>query len=164
MAQDTPRAAKPTRNWGRLALFVSLAINLLVAGVVAGALLNGPRDRDQAPVLGDLGLGPFAHALPRGDRRALTGALRDRASAFRENRAQMRVLFEAVLTALRAKPYDHAALSEVINRQQAQVVQRQALGRQLLLDRIAAMSDAERTDYADELDKSLRRGPPPRRR
>ncbi len=156
---DTSGAAPKQRwPWGKIVLFVSLALNLLIVGLVVGALLNGPRDRDRNPALRDLGFGPFVQALPRADRRALGDALLRQAGAFRENRAEMRASFEAFLGALRAEPFDAVALRRIVTDQQARITERQSLGRQLLLERIEAMNVAERADYADALDKSLRRG------
>ena len=53
----------------KIALALSLALNLLVLGLVGGALLSFglPGDRDD-PRLRTLGLGPFALALEREDR------------------------------------------------------------------------------------------------
>ena len=153
----------PKRRWGRVVLFVSLALNLLVAGVVAGALLGGPRDRDRDPALRDLGFGPFVSSLSRSDRAALRDGLRREAGALRENRAAMRAQFEELLTLLRAEPYDHAAVRAHVEGQHTRISERVTLGRQLLLERIEAMAPEERGAYADKLDEALRRGPGKRR-
>jgi uncharacterized membrane protein len=158
MAKTAPDAPKTRRPWGKIVLFVSLALNLLVVGVVIGAVVNGPRDRDRNPALRDLGFGPFVHALPRADRRELGEALLRQAGAFRQNRAEMRASFEAFLGALRAEPFDPDVLLQVVNDQQVRITERQALGRQLLLDRIEAMTPDQRSAYANDLDRSLRRG------
>jgi len=157
MSDTSGAAAKKSWPWGKIVLFVSLALNLLIAGLVAGAVLNGPRDRDRNPALRDLGFGPFVYALPRADRRELGDAMRRQAGAFRENRAEMRTSFEAFLSALRAEPFDPEALRRIVNDQQSRITERQNLGRQLLLERIEAMSVAERAAYAEELDRSLHR-------
>ena len=157
MAEVSEKA--PRRRWGRVVLFVSLALNLLVVGVVAGALLGGPRDRDRDPALRDLGFGPFVSALSRSDRAALRDGLRREAGALRENRAAMRAQFEDLLGLLRAEPYDHAAVRAHVEGQHARVSERMTLGRQLLLERIEAMEPAQRAAYADALDEALRRGP-----
>lgn len=156
MADTNP--IKKRRNWIRITLVLSLALNLLVAGLVIGALLHGPRDRDRNPALRDLGYGPFVAALPRGDRDEMHQAMTREAEAFRANRDQMRAMFEGFLGALRAQPYDPDALRRIVMDQQTKVAERQELGRELLLDRINAMDAAERVTYADALDRSLRRG------
>ncbi len=154
----TPGTPATDRRWVRIALVVSLALNLLVVGLVAGAILGGPRDRDRNPALRDLGFGPFVAALPRADRREMGRAIAREAGAFRENRAEMRAMFEAFLTALRAEPYDPDAVQRIVSGQQAKVSERQDLGRRLLLERIEAMDSAGRAGYADALDAALRRG------
>ncbi len=148
---------KKRRHWGKVVLFVSLAFNLLIMGLVAGALLGGPRDRDRNPVLRDLGYGPFVHALPRADRAAMTQALKREAGSFRENRAELRRQFEAFLTAVRNEPFDAEYAKRLISEQQGRIGERQRLGQQLLLERLAAMSSGERAAYADKLDNLLRR-------
>ena len=157
---DENTLSKPPRRLGRIVLFLSLAFNLLIVGLVAGALLGGPRDRDRAPALRDLGFGPFVQALPRADRAAMGRAIKREAGSFRENRAELRRQFEAFLTALRAEPFDAAEVARLITDQQSRIGERQALGQRLLLERIEAMSASQRAAYADALDKSLRRRSP----
>jgi len=149
---------KSRRHWGKVFLFVSLAFNLLVVGLVAGALFGSPRDRDRNPALRDLGFGPFVWSLPREDQKALREAMRGQEGSFRENRARIRAQFEGILTALRADPYDPAEVERLVAAQQDRISERQALGKRILLDRIADMTLTERVAYADELNKALRHG------
>jgi len=159
MAGETNTKPKTRRNWGRVVLVISLGLNLLIVGLVAGAMLGGPRDRDRNPVLRDLGFGPFYEALPRAEKREIGNALRREAGTFRKNRAAMRTAFENFLTALRAEPFDPAAAARIIEDQSGTVGARQALARRLLLERIGAMSPAARAEYADTLGRALRHGP-----
>ncbi len=149
---------KPPRSWGKILLFVSLAFNLLVVGLVAGVLIGGPRDRDRNPALRDLGFGPFVWALPREDQRALREAMRGAEGSFRENRTRIRSQFEAILTALRAEPYDPSEVERLVVAQQDRISERQALGKRILLDRITVMSPDERVAYANKLAEALQRG------
>lgn len=153
-----------TRPWVRIALFASLALNLLVVGLVAGAVLSeGRRDGgpDRRPALADLGFGPYVEALRPRDRMALARGLRRESGAFRDNRAEVRAQFQEILAALRADPYDPAALEALVTAQQSKLAERQALGRGLLLERLEAMEPAARAAYADRLEALLRRPPPP---
>ncbi len=152
------------RRWGRVVLAVSLAANLLVAGLVAGAMLNGPRDRDRRPELRDIGFGPFVAALPKEDRRALAESYHAESGSFRMRREEMRRQFDAFLVALRAEPYDHAAVEAVISSQQEEVFATQRMARGLLLDHIGAMQPAERAAFADSLAKGLRHWKTPPKR
>jgi uncharacterized membrane protein len=161
MSDPTPAvhpAPKSPLRWGKILLFVSLAFNLLVVGLVAGVLLSGPRDRDRNPALRSLGFGPFVSALPRKDQEALRDAMRGEAGSFRENRARIRSQFEAILTALRADPYDPAEVERLVAAQQDRISERQTLGKKILLDRIEGMSPENRLAYADTLATALKRG------
>ncbi|MDJ0629525.1 MAG: periplasmic heavy metal sensor [Rhodobacter sp.] len=157
MADTNPPQPSANRRWVKIVLFASLAFNLLIVGLVAGALLGGPRDRDRNPALRDIGFGPFVQALPRSDKIAMTRALRREAGAFRENRAALRRQFESFVAALRADPYDHDEVARLVTTGQDRIFERQRLGRELLLERIAGMDASQRKAYAEALDKSLRR-------
>ena len=140
----------------RIALALSLAFNLLVVGLVVGALLrNGdPRSR----IVRDLDFGPFTEALSPRDRDALRREFVARAPEMRDMRREIRGDLEALLAVLRREPFDAQALQSVLDNQQVRMARRIELGRELLLERLAAMSPAERAEFADRLEKRLRRG------
>lgn len=167
MAEVVPDKGKgPGRGagrWLRVALGLSLALNLAVAGVVGGALLRGG-GHGPHPSVRDLGFGPFAEALSEADRAALRRAFVGRMPDLRATRDEMRADMGAILTALRADPYDPSALLPVLERQRARTGERLELGQALIVDRIAAMTAAERLAFADRLEQSLRhrRGGRPR--
>jgi len=140
----------------RIALGISLALNLLVVGLVAGAVLRdgGPRDR----MVRDLDFGPFTEALSPEDRDALRRAFIDRAPDLRGARQEMRTDLEAFLAALRAEPFDPSALTQVMENQQGRLSRRIELGQDLLVERLAAMDGRERGAFADRLERRLRRG------
>ena len=76
----------------RVTLFASLAVNLLIVGVVLGAVVT--RDRDGGPAdkmraARDLAPPPFVFALEPQDRRALMQDFRD-AAPDRPSRADVR--------------------------------------------------------------------------
>lgn len=161
---EMPEPQKKSRlPWGRIVLFASLALNLLIVGLVAGVLLRHDRLDRQTP-LRDLGYGPFGAALSPADRRELARGLLGRAGDLRTNRDAIRAHFAQMLTALRARPYDADAVAALVETQQAKLAERQAIGQELLLERIAAMSDADRAAFADRLERSLRRAGHDRRR
>ena len=161
MTDPTPtpqmQAGKRRMPWGKIVLFSSLALNLLIVGLVAGKMLGSGRDRDRNPLLGEIGYGPFVHALPRADKAAMTEALKREAGSFRDNRMEIRRQFEAFLEALRADPFDAALVAKLITDQRSRIGERQALGQKLLLERIESMTASERSEYADALGHMLRR-------
>ena len=141
----------------RIALALSVAVNLLIVGLVAGAVLRegGPRGR----MMGDLEFGPFTEALTREDRAALRQAFVQRMPDMRDMRRQMRADFAGLLAALRAEPFDAAALRAVMAGQSARMAERLAVGQDLLLERLEAMTPQARGAFADRLEERLRRGP-----
>lgn len=141
----------------RVALAISVALNLLIVGLVAGAVLRdgGPRGR----MMGDLGFGPFTEALSGADRDALRQAFLARMPDMRDMRRQMRADFAALLDALRAEPFDAAALRAAMEAQSARMGERLQVGQDLLLERLAAMTPEARAAFADRLEARLRHGP-----
>jgi uncharacterized membrane protein len=157
---------RPSRRWsaGRIALALSLAANLMVVGIVAGAFLNGggpgrsgdPDDR-RGP-LREIGNAPFVRALERDDRRALSRALRDQGSALRENRAELRRRFQALLAAIRSEPFDAQAVQTLLDDQRDAATIHQRTGERLILEQVQNMTPTQRAAYADRLDAALKRG------
>jgi uncharacterized membrane protein len=157
---DKPPAPPSTATAGRglkIALAISVALNLAVVGLVAGAWLKDGRPGGGMPR--DLSFGPFSEALSADDRRALRKALIDRAPGFREARAEAQAEFAALLDALRASPFDPAAVQTALAAIEARNAGRLELGRSLIEARIAQMSEADRLAFADRLEKGLGRRP-----
>jgi uncharacterized membrane protein len=159
MAPATPVERPPApeaggSRWIKIALAVSLALNLAVAGLAAGAWLREGRDGGMSR---DMSFGPFTEALNDADRRELRRALGDRAPGFREARREMRADLEQLLATLRAVPFDPAAAEAALATIATRASDRLDLGRELMAGRILAMSDAERQAFADRLERGLKR-------
>jgi len=156
-----PQPGGPGR-WTRLALVLSLALNLLVVGLVAGAGLHWLRDADHRRPPGGqpIDYGPYARALSPEGRESLRAAFRERRPEFRANREALRAGFHELLAALRATPYEPARAAAALAAQHSRVEAQSALVRGLLLEHLAGLSDAERAAFADRLEEVLRRGPP----
>lgn len=155
-----PADTKPprTRGWIRILLGVSLALNLAVIGLAVGAALRlgGPgADRRPPPPVGAL----LYRELPREDRRLLRShAIGDRDT--RHARRQADAL--AVDAALRATPFDRAALQAVLDRQAQHRIDRQRSVQRAWLERVSRMSAEDRAAYADRLQEALRRHKQPK--
>ena len=140
------------RPW-RLVLLVSLAANLLVAGLVVGAAVDrggpgGARGRAPGP------LAPLVMALPQEDRRAVVDAFREgRKDGGHEVRRQR---LDALLDALRADPFDPAAVREELAWQRRGTEDRLARAEALLVRRLGEMAAADRRAYADALAGRIR--------
>ncbi len=143
----------------RIALVVSVAVNLLVAGFLVGDWLDRGPHRD--PRLRGAGpMAPFAAAMEPDDRQALLAGLREGrgeasgAGAFRDR-------LETLIDTIRSDPFDPEAMQDLLARQRSAAVASQEEGERLLIERVAAMTAAERADYADRLEEVFSR---PRRR
>lgn len=154
---SVPPVVPPSGRKLRIALAVSVALNLLILGLVAGAVLRdgGPHGR----MVRDLDFGPFTEALTPEDRDALRRDFIRQAPDLRDMRRQMRDDFSTLLAALRAEPFDVEALRGVVANQGDRMAARLELGQDLMLARIAAMTPAERAAFADRLEQRLERGP-----
>ncbi|HMO09534.1 MAG TPA: periplasmic heavy metal sensor [Paracoccaceae bacterium] len=154
-----PPPGPPPGRWMRVLLVVSLALNLAVAGLVAGAMLRGPWSGDgpRAVSVRDPGLGPYAAALSEEDRSVLRRALRARLPDLRAARAGFQADMQAVLGALRAEPFDPEALRAAMDRSSARLTETVAIGQAMVFDRIAALGPAERRAFADRLEAALDR-------
>lgn len=157
----TPPAASampgstPSRRL-KIALAVSVALNLAVAGMVAGAFL---KDGHQRGMPRDLSFGPFSEALSPDDRRALRKALIDRAPGLPKSREAAQAELGDLLAALRAAPFQPEAVASALAAIEARNAGRLELGRSLIEERITQMSEADRLAFADRLEKGMHRRP-----
>ncbi len=178
MADLSP--AEPSRRtpvWMRVALGLSLAANLAVAGLVLGAAgrdrwddrrtarsaqmpaAEGLRRGDRPARGGDpaMALSPYIAALPQADRRAIGrevfGQIRAEGLGLRDLRASV----DTVIAGLRADPFVPDAVAAELARQRAALSRLQDLSQAALMDRLGAMSPAERRAFADRLEAGLRR-------
>ncbi|MBV1867385.1 MAG: periplasmic heavy metal sensor [Marinosulfonomonas sp.] len=156
-AQKTGK--KRLSGWTRVLLFGSLAINLLIVGMVAGAVFRNSGEATERQLLRDMGFGFFGAALTQDDRRVIGRAMAKRSDDLRANRKDFRAQMAQFLDALRAIPFDSEAVQAHSTGLQSKIAERQAVGQNALLDRIAAMSDQERAVFAKRLERSMKRGP-----
>ena len=150
---------QPSVRWVRIALAISLAINLGIAGVVVGAMLRDGGPMHNANLARDLGFGPFTEALSKADRAELRRAFLAKVPEMRDGRRAMREDIGALLTKLRATPLDIEGLRAAFVRQKARNMERLELGQQLIFDLIVGMTDEARKDFAGRLEQSLAKGP-----
>jgi uncharacterized membrane protein len=155
-AEPAGAGAKGCRLWLRLLLVASLAVNLLVVGIVAGALIGRGDDRRHGPPR-DLASAVYLRALPDDQRAALEEALAETLPERESRRAAIAAELAATLGVLRAEPFEPARLAERIAHQRGAISARSGIGDRLFVERIAAMTQAERHNYADALERMLRR-------
>lgn len=157
--EDT-KARTPRRV--KIALGVSLAINLLVLGAVVGAFMHGD-NRDRRDVVrrgGDnAAIGIYGRALDRADRRAIGQRLREgRKVEGREIRAELGDLAQQASELLKQSPFNKEAFADVLLQQQGLIKGRSDTMQDALVERIASMTDEQRIAYADRLQDLLDRG------
>lgn len=156
----TPEALpKPTGRWVRIALALSLAANLGIAGLVAGAMFRDGGPMRDGMMAKDLGFGAFTEALSKEDRGTLRSAFLAKLPDMRDGRRAMRADFTALLDQLRAVPFDADGLRLAFERQNARNVERLEIGQKLIFDLVVGMTDDARQAFADRLEHSLSKGP-----
>jgi hypothetical protein len=150
-----------TPRWIKVLLFASLSMNLLVVGLVAGTYFrhapSGRYDDVRYSPLRELGYGPFIYALSPSDKKAIGRSWSERSGDLRANRDEVRAQFRALLGLLRKTPFEIEAVQDIVQNQQVKLSERQKIGQQMLLDRIAAMTGDERAEFARRLERSLSR-------
>lgn len=159
-----PSAPKASRRI-RIVLGLSLAANLAVVGLIAGAVLrqgDGPRGGPRSAGFTAYGL-PYMIALPREDRKAIKAAVRSGREGAVPDRAARRALYRDVLGQVRAVPFDAAGLAAALERQSETAIEVQKAAQAAWLDVVAGMTDAERNTYAQQVEEVLRRGPKARK-
>ena len=165
MASDLPpptgETPKPRMRTGlRVVLFVSLALNLLVAGLVVGAVASG-RAGDKARM--DLNFGPFIRALSDEDRRLIVRQVRNDPEARPPSPRERRRDLVEIVDILRTEPFDTERLNMLLAKQRDVGTRVVVAAHTAFAERLAAASPADRAAFADRLEAELRRGPSDRR-
>jgi uncharacterized membrane protein len=124
--------------------------------MLGSALKGGHGGRD---MLRDMGFGPYDAALLPEDRDTLRAALRRKSNDLRANHALAGADLVAVVTTLRASPFDPAALTAAMTAQQDHLAARMQLGTEAMRDFLITLSPQDRLAFADRLEQRLRHGP-----
>jgi uncharacterized membrane protein len=161
---DMKQQDKPNRVW-RIVLVSSLAVNLLMIGVIGGSVVRGG---GRPPAGFELQLGSLTTALSQKDRRAIGDQIRRNASRSGQIRSERREAVEALMRALEAQPFDAETLELVIRSQQDRQSELQGTALDAFVSHISDMTAEERTDFVKRLrenyarrgDRNDRRPPP----
>ena len=150
-----PEPPRPQmRLWLRILLGVSLALNLLVVGLVGGAMWRFGGPDGTRPPPRTIGAALY-RALPREDRRALLAQSRGKFPGVRDGRRKAGI--QAVSAALRATPFDADAVMAILEAQAAARDDLQKSLQRAWLVRVGAMSAEQRRLYADRLERGQER-------
>lgn len=139
------------RPWLRILLFVSLALNLAVAGLFIGMAFDGP-PRPSKGGGADFVI-PYTRALDEGQRKAV---FRDLRQDFRKDKARKALPgviadYRDALAILTTEPFDEAALMAVLERQTTRAMERQVTGQRVLGSYLASLPPEGRAAYAARL-------------
>ena len=145
--------------WIKIVLALSLAVNLCIAGLVAGVILRGGPLAGRAPAMGYAM--PYVLALPRDLRREVFGAVRNDDSL--PDRRARREEYRDMINAMRATPFDVAAVEAVLLRQAEGVSRVQAAGQAAWLEAVTSLSDDERAAYSQRMEEALKRNGRPKK-
>lgn len=163
MTNDTPspRATPPATGRGvKIALGLSLALNLLIVGLVGGAVLGrggAPERGDPAASLRSLAAGPLTEVLSESERGDLRRGLAESRDRIRPDTVALMQAFREFSGLLTAEPFDREALAEILGAQRGRMQSLMETGHEVLLDELEAMSPAQRADLAQRLERRLRR-------
>lgn len=152
MRRLTPRMLK-------ILLAISVTLNLIVAGVVVGAVMRHPSPDDPGR---NFVFGPFSGAMTKEDRREMREAFRAGAPEFRRVMGEMKGEFGEILGLLRADTFDAARFAAIIEGQRQRGDRMMALGQSVMAQHIEAMTPEARRAFADRLEHELARRHGPR--
>ena len=152
-----PTGGTPNRGL-KIALAVSVALNLAVAGLVGGIALHGGPGQRGNMMVRDMGFGPFDDALLPEDRDSLRKSIQARFGDIRAARQLMQADGLAVLSALKAEPFDPATLGRALDAQADHLGERLKFGSVMIRDYLLALPSEARLAFADRLEQRMRRG------
>jgi uncharacterized membrane protein len=143
------------RPWLRVVLFGSLALNLLVIGLMVGALSHGRAASPWVRKGGDP-VTPYTRAFDEDQRKELRSALRSTLGKKppKDGRGILSG-YQSALGVLRSDPFDRAALLASLEAQSASNADRRKRGQEVLVDFISDMTPQERAIFADRLEDEL---------
>jgi uncharacterized membrane protein len=139
-----------------IALIISLAANLALAGFVAGRMSSaGPAPAAMDPYLGSL---RAMHQLPEDRQAAMRPLLREHFRSLRPNVREMRRAQRRVNEALAREPFDPAALDEALTDFRTVLLQSQEHSHQALIQLAATLDPQERVVLREVMTRGPRSG------
>lgn len=152
MSQQPKHTGAPKRFW-KVLLGASLALNIAVAGVLAGAFWRqNPEHRSHAGGSRQA-MSPYFRALEPEQRHAIGKQFR----SGRDEKAKLaaQTQFEAAIRLLRQTPFRAAEFDAVMQQQIIGATKRLQRAQSNLSASIIEMSAQERSNYADRLEAAL---------
>ncbi|MEM8580233.1 MAG: periplasmic heavy metal sensor [Pseudomonadota bacterium] len=151
----TEAAQKKSWSRGRTALFyVSVAMNVLIVGVIVGALFVGGRPMPRAGFDGPF---PMLRALSEEERGAFVRIVRQSRDSRPERPVKSLRRSRELLSLLSAEEFDAAKFDALLSDQSRAAAGRADTARVALTVLLSDMSVAQRQAYAARLEASLQR-------
>ena len=149
-------ASKPNcPRWAKLLLAASLSVNLLIVGLAVGAMLNFSK-KGGPPRLAETG-GAYTAALNPKDRRTIGMELAEIYRTGPSSRQDVQQQYQRMIAVLKTEPFDRAAAEAVLERQSQFAQERRMAGERALLNRLEAMTPAERAAFLERLENRIKR-------
>ena len=157
MTTDTdPPLRRGLGRWGRLALAISLCVNLLIVGAAVGAALRFDHWNDRGHG-GGMTIWRMMRALPDEARDRAHDMAEARRDAYEALRDQRRDLRRRAAELIGAEPFDAAALTAAQAAYRQNRDARRAMVDALIVDLAAQLSAADRAALAESMAHRWRR-------
>ena len=138
------------RIWPRILLFVSLALNLAVAGVVGGAMLKFAHGDDHPRMISrELGLAPFRFAFDPAEQEQLDAMVQARSSELGIGRTEWRKTYFDALNAIRADPFDLAGFRAAMEDQAELSLKTRQVGLDIMAAQFETMTLEQRRAFVE---------------
>lgn len=156
---QTPRQTPPKkrRNWMRIVLILSLALNLLIVSALGAAFFKSQKPHGRHMDRASMGLGAYILALPEPAQSEIMSMVGKGSENRRKYRRDMRAYRTELRDALSAEPFSREAVQAAMNGQRDGALNRTVKIQEAYLDAVSNMSDAERAAHferAQEIAKS----------
>ncbi|MEM9471809.1 MAG: periplasmic heavy metal sensor [Pseudomonadota bacterium] len=152
---DAPAPKARRWSWLWIVLIVSLAINLAIAAAIVAHKTVGPHRHRSITGPGFTQILPraFFRDLDRDRRDELVGELREHRKGFRALRKSLREKARDVASALRAEPYDEAAVTKALQVYEAEAQTMVGRGRDIAGNFFKRLTPEERKLIADQIER-----------
>lgn len=140
----------------RILLIASLGLNLIVVGLIGGAILRHG-DKGRPPHMSAEGPGsPIVRALAKDERREIGKSIRSAHRAHRPDRDVDKAGYNVLVVALAADPYDPDAVRRAREGLDSAHGDRRQIALGIWFNYVDAMSLEQRKDYAARLEEVLK--------
>jgi uncharacterized membrane protein len=153
MTDLPPPAKKP---WMKYLLIGSLAVNLLIVGLVIGVKVSGHTAKTD-PLVGASGLRAFMHALPDNKRDEVRAYFRTNRSQIRANGDALHEAMRDIREAIIAQPFNPDVLNRAFAEQRNRIITVTQDAQQAFVVIITDMTDAQRREFVENMNEQRRK-------